>query len=61
MRLADTSILGVADALPCASFATEIHTVVVLQLLLLLLLRRRIIIIKTTTKIILLFILIDYS
>ncbi len=32
MHLAD-SILGVADALPCASFATEIHTVVVLQLL----------------------------
>ncbi len=59
MHLAD-SILGVADALPCASFATEIHTVVVLQLLLLLL-RRKIIIIKITTKIILLFILIDYS
>ncbi len=33
------SILGVADALPCASFATE-HTVVVLQLLLLLLRRK---------------------
>lgn len=36
MHLADTFILGVADALPCASFATEIHTVVGLQLLLVL-------------------------